>query len=152
MRKCLLYFIFFTSKISFENGLMSETATLNYQIWLMLTFRWAIITYTGCVSSSVKKALVTPLLKKIHPQSRSQACLQFPFRFQRVRACCALEIIKPSGCYKSTWTPLIGIPPSTWYRDCSGESVQWHSAFSRPTEGCLSGLVRSLCRLRHNRP
>ena len=30
----------------------------------MLTFKWAIITYTGCVPSSFKKALVTPLLKK----------------------------------------------------------------------------------------
>ena len=61
---------------------------------------------TGCVPSSFKKALVTPLLKKTNPQSRRheelQARLQFSFRFQSVRVFCASEIIEPSGCYQST--------------------------------------------------
>ena len=61
---------------------------------------------TGCVPSSFEKALVTPLLKKIKPQSRRheelQARLQSPLCFQSVRVCCASEIIEPSGCYQST--------------------------------------------------
>ena len=72
---------------------------------------------TRCIPSSFKKPLVTSLFKKINPQSRSheelQARLQSPFRFQSVRACCASEIIEPSGCYQSTLTPSVGILPFT---------------------------------------
>ena len=48
-------------------------------------------------SSSLKKALVTPLLKQSTSHEELQARLQSLLCVQRERACCASKIIEQSG-------------------------------------------------------